>query len=589
MPTNVAVVRLAVVLVVLGTFNLIAQESKDSAGQGKPAPGSQQSSSAVPSQSLPHREKASQAAPPLPGPSLKVTSRMVLVDAVVTDKAGKPVSGLKASDFEILENGKPQAIRAFGAREPASKEALPPASKVLPSGLFTNIPDFRPEDGPPTVVLIDALNTSIQDQPYMRNQLVKYLKGVGSRHNVAVYILSSRLRLLQDFTSDPQVLQSVVAKMELHSSLLTDTSEGEMGALSDNVAGAIQDFNAEQEAFKMDMRVRITMDALKLISRNVSGYPGRKNLIWLSGSFPLYIAPDTDLSNPFLSQRQYADQIHDAANILTDSQIAVYPVDARGLVGNLMPDASSHGFTSGRQTMKRISDASANLQGSHDAMNSLADQTGGRAFYNRNDIDQAINLSVEDGSTYYSFGYYPDDKNWNGKFRKIEVKILNKDLRIRHRRGYFAVDTSASVDTGTKEARSEFGSALALESPMVTMLPFAAQVSMPTATEPDVIVNFGVDPRAISFDLQADHLRHAKVDFVILAFDGKGKVVASKTDTLTASLRPDTFDAVMTSHLPFEQHVNLAPGKYRLRIGVRDQRNNLIGTVLADVEVPPKN
>src|SRR5205823_6195886 len=136
--------------------------------------------------------------------------------------------------------------------------------------------------------------------------------------------------------------------------------------------------------------------------------------------------PNTELSNPFANQRQYSDEVRGAATLLTDSQVAVYPVDARGLVGSFMPDASMRGpnFTRnpGRLTTQ-ISHAGSSLQSSHDAMNDLAQQTGGRAYYNRNDIDRAIALSVQDGSTYYSMGYYPEDKNWDGKFRKIQVKV----------------------------------------------------------------------------------------------------------------------------------------------------------------------
>ncbi|HLJ86588.1 MAG TPA: VWA domain-containing protein [Candidatus Angelobacter sp.] len=594
MRRNMAILRLAVVLVVVGTFNLtIAQESKESGLQQVPVPAAQQPSALVPSQSSPgqgspgqsrDQDQASQPVP-LPGPSLKVKSRMVLVDAVVTDKSGKPVTGLKASDFEILENGEPQAIRAFTAREPALEDSVPPVRRTLPPGLFTNIPDIHSEDGPPIVVLIDSLNTEFDDQSFMQDQVIKFFKKFSPRHNVAIYLLGIRLRLVQDFTSDPQELQAAVAKMSGRFWILNNGHE--LWRRSFLPPLAAQFGGEDLEHVKSIERSKITTEALKQIARNVSGYPGRRNLIWLSGSFQGF---SSDLANPFMGR--YLDQARETVNIFNVSQTAVYPVDVRGLAGSFMPDATSDGFTggdAGQQLLRYISLSSARLQSLHAYMNQLANQTGGRAFYNRNDIDHAIALSFEDGSTYYSFGYYPANKNWDGKFRKIEIRMLAKDLRVRHRPGYFAKDAPLNARAGTEEEmRSEFHGAMELESPISTTLPFGVQVNLPTVAQPDVVVNFGVDPHAVSFDLQADQLRHAKVDFVVLAYDGNGKVVADKVTTLTASLKPGTYDAIMHSSLRAEQHMNLAPGKYRLRIGVRDQRSNFIGTVLANLEVPEK-
>lgn len=559
-------------------FSAVLCLSAQQAGQPAPGPAATQGSGTAPI------------------PSLKVTTRMVLVDAVVTNNNGDPVTGLQPSDFVVLENGRQQVIRAFGAREPSPASRTQLVPRVVPPNVFTNIPDINLADGPPTVVLIDALNTLTKDQPYMRQQLVNYLKNMGSRHNVAIYTLGSRLRLVQDFTTDPTVLQQAIKKVATHSSLLNPDPNSPDDPFSDstslavaNAAQSIASFQAEQDAFMMDMRVSITVEALKSIGRNVAGFPGRKNLIWLSGAFPFYLAPDTDLSNPFVAQRQYADQIRGAATVLTDSQVAVYPVDARGLVGSFMPDASVRG-PSGRNPgpalASQMAKASADLQGSHDSMNEIAQQTGGRAFYNRNDIDHAIALSVQDGASYYSIGYYPEDKHWDGKFRKIEVKLTRKDLHVRSRRGYFATAATAPFAADDKAAQAEFLGALALESPTATMLPFVARIVLPTNVEPAVSVHVGVDPHSVLFESPGDNLQHAKVDFFTYAFDKKGKLAASATDTVTTALKPDTYAAIMASRLEFTQKLTLAPGKYTLKIGLRDVKTRLIGTVTASIEVP---
>jgi VWFA-related protein len=250
--------------------------SAQQAGQPAPSPATTQNSGTAPI------------------PSLKVSTRMVLVDAVVTNNNGDPVTGLQPSDFVVLENGRQQMIRAFGAREgmPAGRSQFAP--RVLPPNVFTNIPDVNLADGPPTVVLIDALNTLTKDQPYMRQQLVNYLKNMGTRHNVAIYTLGSKLRLVQDFTTDPAVLQEAIKKLALH-------SYDPFGDSSSMAAQSIADFQSEQQALMTDMRVTLTVEALKSIGRNVAGFPGRKNLIWLSGAFPFYLAPDADSNNPFMN------------------------------------------------------------------------------------------------------------------------------------------------------------------------------------------------------------------------------------------------------------------------------------------------
>src|SRR5262249_31108665 len=162
--------------------------------------------------------------------------------------------------------------------------------------------------------------------------------------------------------------------------------------------------------------------------------------IWISEAFPIGIDPDLTLSTgSFNSMRNYAPEVAETAEALTDAQIAVYPVDARGLVNYSVFDASNSGRDKFGRSISRpgrmqqeISRQSAELASAHGAMNELADRTGGKAFYNRNDLDVAIRKSIDDGSTYYTLAYYPENKDWNGKFRKIRVKVKRDGVKLRH-------------------------------------------------------------------------------------------------------------------------------------------------------------
>lgn len=532
---------------------------------------------------------------------LKVTTRLVLVDAVVTNGSG-PILNLKPPDFEILENGKPQTLRFFSLHVPPATSAVASKSPEIPKDVYTNIPQNAPTGDTPTILLLDSLNTPMKDQMYARQQMLKYMKTLNPGRRVAVYLLGSSLRLIQDFTSDPEILKTALQKVfSSPSPLLADPNDTSTipdlsapGASAGEIETSIEAFAAEQEAVATDIRVAITMQALREIARNVAGYSGRKNLVWVSAAFPLTIGLDPSASGPQASFRFYAQDIRDTADQLTNAQVAVYPVDAQGLVGSPLADVTFTGRTrsgrlmNGSQMASTLSSRNFAQQNSHDAMNQVADATGGRAFYNRNDIDRAIALSVADGSTYYTLGYYPDDKNWNGRFRKIELKLLNvKGAHLRARHGYYAIDITAQrTEAEQKALRRQFISELDLRAPAATALPFAVRLFPPDRPGAPLRVLFGVDPGALAFQTGTDGLQHGDFKFVVQPFNGKGKPTPGADQTLSTSLKPETYRKVMQQGLHFTQELTLPAGNYALKIGVLDERSGLMGTVTATAAIP---
>lgn len=597
-----ALMPLLVLFLTARTFD--AQENNAGQGQAAPPTNPSQSSS---QESSPSGPKATEV--------FKVTTRLVLVDAVVTDGSSKPVAGLKVQDFQIFEDGKPQQVRAFGVRSPELQQRQTPSSATsykLPPGLFTNITDFHPEYGPRTILLVDSLNTPYFDQPYMRDAVVKYLQSVGPRQNFLIFTLGAHLGLVQNLNADPQLLQEALQRIASDPSLkkkskpmpAEDGQDSRIRKLAQDLLGvgpaydregqvvqiqqSIIDSLEDQEVVQLDGRVTATLDALKRIARNVGGYPGRKNLIWLSAAFPLSVNP---VSSNLFDARNYQPQVQEAANLLTDNEVAVYPVDVRGLVGNVLPDASSdiqrHGLLGGRPLNTVVNNRTIALGQTHAAMDHLAEETGGRAYYNRNDIDHGIATSVQDGSTYYSLGYYPTDKNWDGKFRKIEVKVLRSGLHVHSRRGYYAVDRMHHSSQEDKAAHQEFMKALALDAPTATDLPLVAHIDPPDKEHSQVWLNIGVDPHAVAFESQAASDRQeAKLEFATAVIDVNGKLVTSKSDILNTELTPRTYNQVMSGSLVVQQKFDLSPGKYLLRSGVYDLKSHLIGTLTAKVEVP---
>src|SRR5205807_5960144 len=174
---------------------------------------------------------------------------------------------------------------------------------------------------------------------------------------------------------------------------------------------------------------------------------------------------------------------------------------------------------SGSRLQATLSNESAQLQSVHDGMKDVAERTGGKAFYNRNEIEGAIRSSIDDGSSYYTLAYYPSNKDWNGKFRKIQVKVKQAGVRLRHRQGYYAVNPKTFVDKTQQQQDSVFAQALNLDVPISTALLFRAGVLQPSEkTENKTLVNFVMDSHAINFEAENDGLQHASVQCVVQAF-----------------------------------------------------------------------
>ncbi|HTD22958.1 MAG TPA: VWA domain-containing protein [Terriglobales bacterium] len=539
---------------------------------------------------------------------LKVTTRLVVLEVVATDAHGHAVLDLVPKDFTVLEEGKEQKVSAFGFQHPVPTD---PKFKLpaLPPHVFTNIPQFPPASSL-NVIVLDALNTTLPNQAYVRDKMLHYLQTMPANQPMAVYTLGQKLRMVQDFTTDPSILKDAVNKVGLRSSPVLDNPGGGPEAkifppgyletqqgITPDMIQAVQDFEAERTSFQTDLRVHYTLDALLAIAHSLAGYQCRKNLIWVTEAFPLSITPRSNISSPnmtFAGTRSYENEITKTAQVLTDSQIAIYPVDARGLMGSDYFNAANDGtdkfgrsLSTGPRMQNALSDASMQLVEAHSAMDSLAEETGGKAYYNRNDIDGAIRDSLNDGSTYYTLGYYPENKDWNGKFRKLKVKVDREGIRLRYRPGYYAADPKENANQASKLRELELNDALNLDHPNSTGLFFRADVwASSEKTSSQVIFNYGIDPHAVVFERGNDGLEHASVDCLVQAYSEKGKLVNSASNTVQSSLKPETYKNVLQSAFPCKNQIELPAGSYLLRLAVRDNRSGLIGTTTGKIALP---
>lgn len=553
---------------------------------------------------------------------IRANTRLVMVDVVVRDKKGEFVPDLQASDFKVMEDGKEQTISIFSLQQPSSEPFALNAS-TLPPNVFRNSPKYRPNSAL-NVILLDGLNSSLLEQAYVRSQMIKFLEKLPEGHPVAIYMLGKKLRLLQDFTTDLSELKKVIRTFKGDSprSLASAGSAPEtpiaVQAQPDMATwfrNQVDSFAQEHSSDQMDDRLNRTMAALSSLARMLAGYPGRKNLIWISDGVPINIVPGAQLpgridpsynktneqpmnpnniahdAGPELNRRDYFDELGLLCNAFADSEISVYPIDARGLVGdsfaNVAHNVSGQGAAGGILHSESVQ--SEELFQAHTNMLTMADATGGRAFYNRNDIDNALRNGIDDGSRYYSLGYYPDNKTWNGKFRKIKVLSQRSGMKLRYRTGYFAMDRNAFMKNNQFQRDLDLGQALNPDAPAATAIQFEAGVVLPSPeTRNQLVVEYAIDPHMVTFEKSENGMEHAQIDCVVRAFTRAGGETPVKTQAqrVDGKLKPEVFEKIKQTYYPCRVEMNLGEGHYYLRLVVRDNLNGLVGSTNAEVTIP---
>jgi len=284
--------------------------------------------------------------------------------------------------------------------------------------------------------------------------------------------------------------------------------------------------------------------------------------------------------------------------LLSNAQIAIYPVDAKALGGNSDFSVGNDPNPIGNSAMisttldgeagKVMNREAEDRMVSRSTMNDLAEKTGGKAFYNTNNIEGAVRRSLEDGSTYYTLGYYPENKTWDGKFRRITIKVARPGVKLHYRLGYYAVEPQSYAQLDQAEKTNELAKAMSLDFPASTALLFQAMVVPPSAaTGNKVLVNYAVAPHGLTFDLGTDGLQHASVDCAVIVYSAKGEPVQSLSNTMIAALKPEEYQRVQQKSFPCRQTFDLAPGEYLFRLGVRDGHTGTLGTLNAPVTIPP--
>ena len=555
--------------------------------------------------------------------TIRTNVRRVLLDVVVTNGAGEPVTALPREQFQVFEDGQPQTLTSF--EEHAGMPDMSALQAKLPPNTFSNLPLAKAGDAA-NILLLDALNTQMSDQSNVHVQMIKYIKGIRPGTRLAIFTLAERLRFIQGFTSDPALLMAAVngqksAANPQSSPLLQTSAEidadntitaqmQEMAAETGSAqlqaaAAALQQFQAETVSSRTDVRVQTTLDALQKLARYLQGMPGRKNVIWFSGSFPLTIFSDFSLegANPM---RQYQEEVERTANLLSASQVAIYPIGAQGLAVDPHYDLSGPqspkfaGATPEQQmTQYQVGDlqsGSTARAAAFAAMDELAKDTGGEALYNTNGLNNALDRVLNHGTHYYTITYAPPARKIDDRLRHIEVKVSGGNYHLSYRRGYYANDVALTQSAPAKPTGDPLRPLMDHGTPDSTAIVYTMRVLPANPQPPPGAARAGsnenlkgpVTRYAVTFTVPADHLtldpapdgvRHGSLEVTLLAYDRDGKPLNWMVRMLQLTVAPARFAVVQANGLSFSLEIDVPASDVYLRSGVYDQGSSQAGTL----------
>jgi len=544
--------------------------------------------------------------PPRQTPDLlvPVSTEVVRIDVVVTDKSGRPKQGLVQESFVVLEDGQPQRIaqfEAFVAAPPAPARATPatpgagdgdeePPARTIPPRRYL-------------VLAVDDVHMEAGNLLRIKKALDRFLeREVGPEDRIALVTTSGTSGLYQEFTDDRDALRRSVERLSVQDRTVESTSRipyiteyqaeqierGDREALRVAVeeilqAGQFQDAgSAEVEAKSAARRVwadsmnsaRLTLETLDTVVRGLSDLRGRKVVALVSDGF---VAGLTTSSSAAFDIRRITDAS-------TRAGVVIYALDTRGLVAtspgrsasSRMPMLTST-FGARDQMMRESEHAT------RDAMNALAADSGGFLVQGTNDLRAGLRRILSDTETYYLIAYEPTNTRRDGAFRKVEVRLPElRDARIRARRGYFAPDDRKRSASGPPLA-----AALTSLAPL-TGIPvrLSADFVSVDAAGPRMVVSSHVDLSGVPF-VRANGRHLATVDTTATVFDESGAVVGSlAAERAALDLTDASYEEAIKRGLQYQKAFPVKPGRYRVRVAAREDGEGRLGTASQWVQVP---
>jgi VWFA-related protein len=509
-----------------------------------------------------------------PQPTFSASSNLVIVDVVVRDnKSGRPIEGLKPADFAVFEDGKPQKIAVFEFQK-LSEEPEPPAKLALadqlklPEAPKTVITAEKPgqvqyHDKRLMVFYLDFSSMGISEQLRAQEAALDYAaKHITKDDLVAILLYTSQVQVLTDFTADRDVINSILKALPIgemsEMAGLADTSDtnGE-----DTGAAFVAD-ETEFNIFNTDQKLA----AIEQAARMLSPLPEKKALLYFSAG-----VNKTGIDNQA--------QLEATINAAVKANLAIYPIDARGLMADPPGGDASHAASRGTGIYNGsvYNQQRATINDSQETLYTLAADTGGKAFFDSNDITAGIVQAQQQMRSYYLLGYYTTNPAQDGKYRKITVKLNNAmAAKLEHRKGYYASKVWGKLNGQEKE--QQLKEALSAGDP-ATDLPLALQVNYFRVSPTSYFVPVSIKIPGSVVALAAK--RGASVtqfDFAGQIQDEQHAVAGNVRDNITIRLDRDNAAKAGRQSFQYDAGFTLEPGRYRLKFVVRENVTGKLGT-----------
>jgi VWFA-related protein len=516
---------------------------------------------------------------------LQTEARLVLEDVTVLDKKGLPVKGLSSADFVLREDNAPQKI--VSVEEHSALGEVVAVAPTVASVDGTVVASNKPQAGSVwNVVLIDLYNTPNEVRGRLQSQLEQFLKQLPEHEPVALVTMSSHIKIETSFQDGAGEAYRYLRKNGLgpvdSSTPANIVERQEPDMPSADLAGTVVSHQSNTDVDRQANRGQTTMDCFSALAQWLAPYPGRKNVYWLSGGFPLQGRPfgvagyslnspdlgaDTKGGHPIPMQQKTDKELETA-------RVAIYPVDSRGVPA---PDIA--GVTSADTTYTAnvaiVSEIDADLSAARrQEMLEIAKATGGTAQFNNN-ITQALRDDFNRANTYYTVAYPPPDKEWQGAYHRIQISVDKPEAQLVYRLGYYARNAEAVA----KPSPERFRDGLRLGAPAEQAVQFTSQITKSGELE---TVEYGVEPKTVNFQQDASGEFLTDIDFAIMEYDAKGKVLDKSLIRLSGKMTAQQVANLSSKTLSAKQTIPLKTGATTLVLGVRDQISGRFGKV----EVP---
>jgi VWFA-related protein len=535
---------------------------------------------------------------------LRLTTRVVNINVVVTDKQGNPVKGLTKEDFTVLDAGQAQKISFFTAVDNEQPFATSVSTGVRPDpNTYTNTVVNGSAEPSVTILLFDTLNSRWTSQGYGLYCLRKFVRQLDPEDHIGVYVLGDDLKVVHEFSRDATDLAAAIRRYdERHSPDVRKLPPSEQSAedarLDRFLSGKDNHGNVwMQHANGAYMRAHLaiaretTTAWLEVIARQLSGVPGRKTLIWVTDSIgQLGLFDENDLDEYLTAWRKDAgvmfggprnlrnrDDIERMIRLMNNAGIAVYPVDARGL------EAMDLGFRDNASAAAIVSPTGpvehllARIPEPDPGALEIAYRTGGRAFYNRNDLETGIRRALNDSRFTYELAYHPDHDRWKGEWRRIQVKVNRPEVTVLARAGYFAMPDPRPL---APKNRIEFLSQITASPLNAAELPLTVQVGSATngKTGQELAARVHMSPQSMLTMQENGHWK-GNFEVMFMQTDVKSKLLDATQKNVDADLDADEYAEIVRNGWDLPVQLKLMPGATMLCVILHDKSSDSAGSV----------